>query len=160
MRYGNPLKKSKTVSSLKGHTIEFPGRGSLAKSDLPAPDPKASDELKARYPKIDEDGIVYIYVPPVMRAEVEAVGMQSEADIEEAEEKKGVVKPTDPVELQKAAFDAFDVLVAAAERESFGGNGAPKPAAIEKLLGYPLVTSEIKDLWTKYQAERQAERQK
>jgi hypothetical protein len=146
MRYGNPSKKTRVVSTLKGHSIEFPGRGSVDPATLPAPQ-KGHEE---RATIVDSDGLVYVWVPSTVRGEVEQAGLQSETERDDLDEPPNKLKPEDPEQLRKAAFDAFEILVATGERESFSGNGTPKAAAIEKLLGYPLTNGDIKDLWPKF----------
>lgn len=141
MRFGNPSKKAKVVASLRGHAIEFPGKGT-PKDKIP---PGA---------EVSSDGVVYVYVPPAMHSEVLAQGLLSESEIEEKEPSKLPVKPQDAEKLKEAAFEAFDMLVEVNERESFSGNGYPKAQAIEKLLGYALTTGEIKDLWNAYRLEK------
>lgn len=142
MRFGNPSKKSRIVSSTKGHHIEFPGKGSVPKDNVPAAAVLAAD------------GICFMYVPPAVHPEVIAAGMLPESEMEEAEAPKGAVKPTDPEKLREEAFEAFEILVAAGDRESFSGNGMPKAPAVEKLLGYVLTNTEIKDTWGKFQLAR------
>lgn len=150
MRYGNPSKKAKTVASLKGHSIEFPGKGSLTKDQLPPSDPKHPD----RAPLLSADGIVFMFVPSAIRAEAASQGMLPESEIEEKDEPKVTIKPEDPDALRKAAYEAFDLLAQAGDRESFAGNGYPKAQAVEKLLGYALTNSEIKDLWGAFKIDK------
>lgn len=141
MRYGNPSKKTKTIASLRGHAIEFPGKGSVTQDEAP------KGALVA-------EGIVYVHVPVAVQGEVAQQGMLPESEIEEVDEKPGPVKPEDSAKLQEAAFGAFDALINAGDRESFGGNANPKPAAVQKVLGYALTTNEVKDLWAKYRIEK------
>lgn len=150
MRFGNPSKKTKVIASLTGHAIEFPGRGTVDPKTLPAP----HKDFPERATIIDELGTVYVYVPPKMEHEVAGKGMVPESEMEQKETPEGAVKPEDPAALQKDAFEAFDKMVAAGDRESFAGNGFPKAQAVEKALGYALTKNEIHDLWSKFQLER------
>lgn len=147
MRYGNPSKKTKTIASTKGQSVEFPGKGSIPKTDVQPVDPKFPERVRM----VDDSGIVFVFVPPVLAAEVAAAGMLPETEIEEQDEVKGTVKPEDPALLQKAAFEAFEMLKNEGARESFAGTGVPKPAAVAGLLGYALTNTEVKDLWNKFQ---------
>lgn len=142
MRYGNPSKKTRVHASLKGHSVTFPGKGSVKKDAAP------EGALVA------EDGIVFVYVPPVIRDEVAAAGMLPESEIEEPAEKTGPKRPEVTSELQKQVFAAFDMLIEANNREDFSGTGIPKSSAVEKLLGYPLTNSEVKDQWRDYMAAK------
>lgn len=153
MRYGNPSKKDRTLTSVRGHSIHFPGRGTIEKSKVPPADPKHKD----RATFVDEDGIVFVFVPGAVHAEAEAMGMQAESEREEKDEPVGKLKPEDSGELKSAAFKAFAKMVNAADRESFAANGFPKLPAVEKALGYSLTTVELKDLWTQYQLDRAGE---
>lgn len=145
MRFGNPSKKSRTLVSLKGHSIEFIGRVSLKDGKPPA------DYVPPTGSAMDSDGITYVYVPPAVRNEAISFGLQSETEMADEVETSKPVKPEDPAKLKDAAFEVFKMLTELGQREDFSGNGQPKPAAIEKLLGYPLVSSEIKELWTAFQ---------
>lgn len=151
MRYGNPSKKAKTIPSTRGHVLNFPGRIALADGKLP------KGIVLPEGATADTDGVIYIYVPPQLRGEVAMHGMQPESEIPEGDEIKVAAKPEDPEVLRKSANDAFDLLVEAAERESFGANGVPKAQAVEKLLGYPLTNGELKDLWGRYMIDKKAD---
>lgn len=149
MRYGNPSKKNKVVASLKGHSIEFPGRGTVAAEDI-----KPVKNVPEDRQTILKDGMVFIHVPHGLEHEVAQNGMIPEVEIEETEVPAGPVRPEDPQKLKTEVYAAFDKLVAAAERESFGGHGVPKGNAVEKVLGYALNNAEIKDFWTKYTVDK------
>jgi hypothetical protein len=139
MRYGNPSKKSKIIASTKGHAIEFPGKGTTDKDKVPAEAILATD------------GILYVRVPDAIAEEVASAGMLPESEIEEpADGPKLPKRPEDPSIVQKEVFAAFDLVIEANERESFSGTGLPKPAAMEKILGYSLNNAEIKDLFGRY----------
>lgn len=150
MRYGNPSKKTRIVSSTKGHAIEFPGKGSVDPKSVPAPVKGQEDSATI----VASDGVVFVYVPPVMRGEVANQGLLPESEIEESDAPKVVTKPEDAEKLKELAFGAFEILVAAADRETFAGNGFPKPNAVEKLLGFTLTNGEVKDFWNKYMVEK------
>lgn len=143
MRYGNPSKKPRVIASVRGHAIEFPGRGSVPKDAKP---PEGA--------VVDDIGTVYVFVPVTMEAEVAAAGMVPESEIEEQDERAKPLKPEDQGKLKKDVYDALDVLVAAGEREAFGANGQPKPAALEKLLGYAVNNAELKEFWRTYQIDK------
>ena len=151
MRYGNPSKKTKVVSSLKGHSIEFPGKGTLTKDNLPEFPASVPAERRTM---IAADGMVFVHVPAGLHAEMSQNGLVPETEIEEKDAPAGPVRPEDAEELRKQVYTAFDKLVEKADRESFGGHGVPKGNAIEKVLGYPLNNAEIKDLWTKYTIDK------
>lgn len=138
MRYGNPSKKTKVIASTKGHAVEFPGRGTIAKTEAP------------KGALVADDGTVFVPVPDPIVSEVAAQGMLPESELEEAEDVVKPLRPEDPEKLKAAAYKAFDQLVAGADRESFAGTGVPKGNAVEKVLGYALNNAEIKDLWGKY----------
>ena len=147
MRYGNPSKKAKTIASLKGHAVEFPGKGSVAKSDVVPPHPKFPERAML----VSDDGVVYVYVPQALHEEVIAAGMLPESEIEEKDDRAGPRKPEDKAALEEQLFDTFRILVAAGERESFAGTGVPKVQAVEKLLGYDVTKADVGDAWTKFQ---------
>lgn len=138
MKYGNPSKKAKVVTSLKGHSIEFPGRGSVPAKSASA------------HQSVDADGVVYVYVPPAVRVEVAAAGMQPETEFEEPAEKVVSAKPEGEDELRKQVYETFKMLVELADRESFAGTGVPKSQAVEKLLGYAITNTELKNLWNRF----------
>lgn len=134
MRYGNPSRKTRFHASLKGHSVEFPGKGTVVKDKAPAGSFLA------------DDGTLYVFVPPAIRAEVAAAGLLPESELQEAEEVKGPAKPEGEA-LKSALNDAFAILVAAGERNSFTAAGVPAVKAVEKLLGYDLTKSEVVDQW-------------
>jgi hypothetical protein len=139
MRYGNPSKKPRVIATLKGHSVEFPGRGT-------PPDPlPASAEVK--------DGITYVYVPPAIREEVASAGMLPESEATEPDEKEKPVRPEDPAAFKADMFRAFKKIVDRNDREDFTGTGIPKDAAMEKVLGYRITRDEMKAHWPSYVAE-------
>jgi hypothetical protein len=142
MRYGNPSKKTKTIATTKGHAIEFPGRGSVDAKTAP------KEYL------VSADGVVFVPVPVVIETEVANHGMLPESERDEVDEPDLPNKPEDTALLQTQVFAALDKLVASNDRESFGGNGVPKVAALEKVLGYVVTNAEIKDLWNRYQVDK------
>lgn len=146
MRFGNPSKKTKVVTSLKGHAIEFPGKGSEP-PEFPA---EIAKKFPDRVPVVSE-GVIYVYVPTAMHSEVQSQGLMPETEIEERDEPVGPKKPQDPEDLQKEVFDTFTTLVELGERNSFAGNGMPAMPALKELLGYDLTKAELKDLWGKFQ---------
>jgi len=138
MRFGNPSKKTKVIASTKGHAVSFPGKGTLKQADAP------KEYL------VTEDGLVFVPVPTSIQSEVAAQGMLPESEIEEKEERSGPAKPDTREALQQAVFEAFEILVATNDRESFTGVGVPKAPVVEKLLGYAVTNTEIKELWTEF----------
>lgn len=146
MRFANPSKKSKTVASLKGHAIEFPGKGTVAAKDAP------------EGVFVSAEGLVFVHTPFVMHAEVLQHGLLSETEIEEELESATVVKPEDPAKLKDDMYRAFDKLVASAAREDFAGTGLPKPGAVSREVGYTVGNSEVKDFWQKYAIDGGAQR--
>jgi hypothetical protein len=127
MRFANPSKKLRTVASTRGHCIDFPGKTA--------------------------EGLVFVQVPPALHEEVLAAGLISESEIEEEVDPTVIVAPTDPDKRHEALHAAFEALVKRQQREDFSGNGAPKPAAMDKQLGWTLDPKELKVAWPKFQAE-------
>lgn len=138
MRYGNPSKKTRVHASVMGHSVSFPGKGSIPKD-------KAPEGFV-----VDTDGVVYVPVPALIAHEVASIGMLAESEIEEPEDKTLPARPVDPAKLQAEVFMAFGMLKEANDRESFAGTGIPKVQAVEKLLGYNMNGTEVKDLWGKF----------
>jgi hypothetical protein len=133
MRFANPSKKLRTVASVRGHVIDFPGK------TAPTPD--------------NPTGLVFVLVPPAIYEEVQAAGLVSETEMEEEVDEAVVKAPDNPEERKQAIYAAFEALVNRNAREEFAGNGAPKAAAVDKQLGWTLDPKELKVVWPKFQAE-------
>lgn len=135
MKYANPLKKDRTIASVRGHAVEFPG-------------------VKT---KDGKPVLTFVHVPDVMRNEVEAAGMQPEEHEDHSEDSglSTVARPGDADGVKAAVYKVLDGMVAAGNREDFGGNGAPKVAAVNKHLNWTeaLTGAELKDLWATYQVD-------
>jgi hypothetical protein len=126
MKFANPLKKSKTIASVRGHIIEFPGKTA--------------------------EGLTFVHVPPVVVPEAIAAGLMPESEIEEVEESAVPQAPLDPEARKAAVFKAFEQLVAAGERDDFAGNSFPKAEAVTRVLGWKVDSKEIKVLWPEFQS--------
>lgn len=153
MRFGNPSKKTKTIASLKGHSVEFPGKGSVTQDELP----KFEEKYKDRESVVDANGVVFVYVPATMHDEVIAAGLLPESEMEEHEAPNAPKKPESAEKLREDVFAAFDTLAELNNREDFAGNGYPKADSLHKLLGYRLTSAEVKDLWPKYMQAKKDE---
>lgn len=138
MRFANPSKKTRTIASTKGHAVEFPGKGSIAKKDATAG------------MLVTDDGLVFVHVPHLMQTEVLQHGLLSETEIEDEPESDVKVKPENPTKLKDDLYRAFDKLVADAARDDFAGTGLPKPAAVSREVGYAVSPTEVKDFWQRY----------
>lgn len=125
MKFANPSKKSRTIASIKGHAIEFPGKTA--------------------------DGPVFVMVPPSLRAEVMAAGMIPESEIEEEKEDALPTPPSEPSERVAALHKVYGQLVERGARDDFAGNGSPKVEAIAKVLGWKPDAKENRDAWLAYQ---------
>lgn len=145
MYFANPSKKARTHASTKGHAIEFPGRVMFDAKGKPPADFKLPDGCK-----LGEDGQVYVYVPPLLRAEIAAAGFEPMEQVAEVEKPALPVKPEDPDKFRADLYAAFDTLVEANRREDFAGSGIPKSDAVEKLTGYQVTNADVKDAWPKY----------
>lgn len=90
------------------------------------------------------------YAPPQMHADLIAVGVVPEEDIDEPEV-KGPVEPTVPHEREAAVFKAFEAVILRNEREDFTANGSPHGKVLAKELGWKLDNKERDPLWAKFQ---------
>lgn len=125
MKFANPLKKARTIASLLGHTIEFPGR--------------------------EGEKLHFVHVPDVLIPECVNAGLATEEDLPEQEESKVPQRPASPEEVKSQLFDAFEMLVKAGERDSFSGNGKPKVKAVQSLVGWEVDNATLTDAWSAYQ---------
>lgn len=129
-RFANPLKKSKTLVSLMGHSVEYPGR------------PAGGD-------------LIYVHTPPLLVREAIAMGLAGEDELDEDDVKSPLSKkPTDGDELKKQLFDAFDILVEDNTASNFTAAGTPKQNPIERLVGYGIDHPELTAAWRAYQIAR------
>lgn len=151
MRFANPSKKLRSFASLKGHSVNFIGKQSMRDGKPVDPDFKTPEGAM-----LTEDGLVFVYVPPAIREEVTNIGMIPETENEEPEVAVRAKKPEDATKLKEALYTAFDILVEAAERESFTAAGTPKVKYVERLLGYDVTQDEVKDTFAAYQIDKAA----
>lgn len=152
MRFANPSKKTRVLSSLKGLHIEFPGKVPLDAKGKPI-DPA----YKVPHGGVlDKAGLVFIHVPPALHQECIAANLEPETAMEEPDEATLPKKPESALDLEKQLFDAFDMIVEAARREDFAASGLPKAESIEKLTGYAVTNAEVRDTWQKYQQTKKA----
>lgn len=127
MKFANPSKKTRTVVSMKGHSLEFPG--------------------------VSSDGFVFVHVPPALHQECIQAGLLPEEELQEEEVKPKTSEPEDPEARKAQVYTVFTDMVARGAREEFGANGAPKALAVSKYLGWDIQNAEMKDLWTTYQVD-------
>lgn len=130
-KFANPLKKDRTITSLLGHSIFFPGR--------------------------TDKGMTFVHVPPMLVPECISAGLAPEDEIEEKDEPTKPRKPDDPSELRKQMFEAFDMLVGAGDRESFTAAGTPKNKAVDSMLGWDCDNATLKDQWAAYRLAKAEE---
>jgi Arc/MetJ family transcription regulator len=131
VKFANPLKKLKNIASVRGHSIDFPGK-------LPT--------------KENPEGLTFVYVPPALQTEAIAAGLMPESELDEAPDAVVVKAPEDPAARKDAVYKAFRTLVERADREEFAGNGLPKADAVNTALGWKLDGKELKTLWTAFQS--------
>lgn len=94
------------------------------------------------------------FAPPQMHAELIALGIVPEDDIEEDEVDTG---PKEPVLLQDreaALFKTYEAMVLKGKREEFTGVGTPHLAALATYLGWSVAAKERDTTWAKFQQER------
>ena len=94
------------------------------------------------------------WAPPQMHAELIALGVVPEDDIDEDEDKGGVKEPTLAPEREAALFKTFEAMVLKGKREEFTGVGTPHLAAITTYLGWSVAAKERDTTWAKFQQER------
>lgn len=131
MKFANPSKKARTVASTRGHTINFPGRGS-----------PGGDEAT---------GFVFVNVPPALNAEVIAAGLIPESELQDEPEHDLPVAPLELAERELALFNAYGKLVERGNREDFAGNGSPRVDALTTVLGWKPDAKENRNAWQAYQ---------
>ena len=96
------------------------------------------------------------YVPKDMWAEAQQYGAVPEEELpEDAAEKSAA--PTDPVEREKAIFEAFEQIALTGERENFSANGMPHVKALAKILSFNVDAKERDALWVKFQQQQDTE---
>jgi hypothetical protein len=93
------------------------------------------------------------FAPPQMHAELIALGIVPEDDIEEDEGPKGPAEPIIPHEREAALFKVFEAMVLRGKREEFTGVGVPHLAPLASALGWS-AAKERDAAWTKFQQER------
>lgn len=93
------------------------------------------------------------HVPPEMYKEVLAAGGMPEkgVDLEPPKPTTQKFEPADPVEREKAIFEAFTKLVERGQREDFTAGGQPHGKALQTALGWSLNNKERDILWVKFQ---------
>jgi len=89
------------------------------------------------------------HVPQRMWREVQAQGA---VPVEEIIEEAVVTppQPDEPEERKEIAFQAFDTLMKANDREAFSGAGAPTITAVEKLTNLKLSAKERDVFWDEF----------
>ena len=101
---------------------------------------------------------VPVYVPPVCRAEVVAIGAVSTDG--ESVDPLGP-EATQPVQLtdderRAKIVETFPLLEKRNNRTDFTGNGVPSITAVKKIVDFDLTKLELEDLWRAYQEEKGA----
>lgn len=103
-----------------------------------------------------------VYVPPVCRKEVVALGAEctDEAFDSAAEalgEEKHVAPELTPVERAQKMREAFEVLLEKNQRQDFTGGGMPTPRAIERETQLVVDRTELTPVWLAYKEEKALE---
>ena len=96
------------------------------------------------------------FAPPVMHAELIAVGIVPTEEIPEPEDDGTPVAPTVPEERQAAVYAAFEKIVLRGGRKDFAGTGAPHAAVVSKELGWDIDGKERDLFWQKFQTDKAA----
>ena len=94
------------------------------------------------------------FAPPQMHAELIALGIVPEDDIEEDDTDTGPKEPTLAPEREEALFKAYEAMVLKGKREEFTGVGTPHLAAITTYLGWSVAAKERDTTWAKFQQVR------
>jgi hypothetical protein len=141
MKFANPLKKLRNITSTLGHSIDFPGKGTKKEACPEGLEP-------------DANGFVWVFVPPAIVPEAVAAGFMPDSEVQEEDEDELPTAPTDSDERQLAMFEAFDKLVARGAREDFTASGSPRVDAVEKVLGWKPDKNEMRDAWIANQAKK------
>lgn len=94
------------------------------------------------------------WAPPQMHAELIALGVVPEDDIDEPEETTGPKEPTLAHEREAALFKAYEAMILKGKREEFTGVGTPHLSVLSSMLGWSVAAKERDTTWTKFQQER------
>ena len=96
------------------------------------------------------------YVPPALRAAVQAIGAIPAAEEDFQKLRETTADKSKPVEELSAEdresmiFAAFDDMIAKNDRESFTGTGLPELGALSAAVGFKIDQGERSALWNKY----------
>ena len=93
------------------------------------------------------------YAPPLMHAELIAVGIVPTEEIPEVEV-VGVVEPMVPSEREAALFGAFEKIVLRGKREEFTAVGTPHLAVLSMMMGWAVPAKERDAAWQKFNLEK------
>ena len=94
------------------------------------------------------------FAPPVMHAELIALGIVPTEEIPEPEDDGTPVAPTAPDERQAAIYAAFEKIILRGGRKDFAGTGAPHTAVVAKELGWDIDAKERDLFWQKFQTDK------
>lgn len=91
------------------------------------------------------------HVPPeAVKDVIAAGGVPEDEEFDPDPPPEGPVEPTDPVERQKALFDAFEIIVKRGRREDSTAGGTPHQKALAAELGWPVPAKERDAAWVAF----------
>lgn len=124
MKFANPSRKTKVITTLAGHAIEFPGH--------------------------TPQGFKFVDVPAHVADEVRTAGMLPESEFNDEDESALPKKPESADALKTALFDAYRKLLAEDDASLFTATGVPKTKAIERVTGWEVTNAERNDSWAEF----------
>ena len=98
-----------------------------------------------------------VYVPPVCRKEVTAIGavsMDEKVDVLDPENAPRI--PLTPDERRAELITAFKMLQERNNRTDFTGQGVPSVPALKKIVDFEIDKKEVEELWRDYHEEQAA----
>lgn len=94
--------------------------------------------------------------PPMMHAELIAIGIMPEEPMKEEPVVDGTQAPQDPIAREAAVFAAFERMTLRNAREEFTAAGLPHKSALAKELGWSIDNKERDTLYQKWNVEHSA----